>query len=128
MPDKNPDLWTIVLFHLAAVSGAMGGCAAGAAIGLKRREILFGQIVAYGLIGFVCGGASYAFGHLFDHPGDVKSIMGWAVAVGVGVPVILACHNFGARYAFRVFGVDVEFTMRKPGEERRSKNRRVGDD
>ncbi|AUN95396.1 hypothetical protein [Pseudazoarcus pumilus] len=128
MPDKNPDLWTIFLFFLASVSGAVGGCAAGSALGLKRGQILAGQVTAYGFIGVVCGGLSYAFGHHIGHPGDTLSVMGWAMAVGIGVPFVLACHNFGARYAFRVFGVDVEFTMRKRGEERRSEERMQRDD
>lgn len=127
MPEKNPDLWTLFLFFLAAVSGGVGGCAAGSMMGLKRGEVLFGQIAAYGFIGIVCGCVSYAFGHYVGHPGDTLSVMGWAILIGTIVPVVLACHNFGARYAFRFFGIDVEFTMRRRSnggkEERRSKPR-----
>ena len=113
MPEKSPDWITIFWFCLAAVSGGLGGCGAASIVGLRRSQILLGHFLAYMFIGASCGVLSYAFGHHFGHPGDAKSVMGWAMAVGFGVPLILAAHNFGARYAFKFLGIEAELKLRK---------------
>lgn len=119
MPDKTPDLITLFWLSLAVISGALGGCGAASIVGLSRAQLLLSHFLAYMFIGAVCGGLSYAFGHFFGHPEDAKAVIGWALAVGAGVPLILAAHNFGARYAFRFLGIEMELKLRKKdGEEK----------
>lgn len=116
MPDKSPDILTIIMFCLAILSGAVGGCGAASMLGLRRQQLLLAQFAAYAVLGMVVGGLSYSFGHHIGHPGDTLSVLGWALAVGIGVPLVLAAHNFGVRWIFRLFGVEVEWTFRPAGK------------
>lgn len=114
MPDKTPDIFVLFTYALAAVSGAMGGCAAAAVTGMRKGTLRIAYFVAYAMIGLVCGLLTFAVSEWFGiSPDDTRAHIGWAAFIGALVPLVLAAHNFGARFAFKVLGGEVQVTFRK---------------
>lgn len=120
MVEKTLDWIVLVMYALAAVAGGLGGCAAAAVTGLRRGDLKIAFFLAYAIIGVVVGALTFAASDLLGlAPGDAKSHIGWALGAGVAVPLILAAHNFGAKFAFKLLGGEVQVTFRRDGDERR---------
>lgn len=120
MPYKSPDWFVLWMYAIAAVAGGIGGCAAGAMTELKQGNLRFAYFAAYGTIGFVTGGITYFLSDFFNvAPPTLVGHVGWALAMGLLVPLVLAAHNFGAKFAFKLLGGEVQVTFRHDKEERR---------
>jgi len=114
MPDKNPDWVMLFMYSIAAISGALGGCAAAAITGMRTGTLRIAFFAAYAMIGLVCGLLTFAVSEWFGISAeDTRAHVGWAVFVGGLVPLVLAAHNFGARFAFKMLGGELQVTFRK---------------
>lgn len=115
------DLGIVLLYVVAAIAGAAGGCGAGAVMMMApKSQIRTMQLFAYSLIGLIAGLLTFGFSHIAGiELNDTFSLIKWCAMVGLGVPVALFSKNLAISAVLRRFGWEVQFTMRRSGENRR---------
>lgn len=120
----------LLLYLIAGIAGALGGCGAGAVMALtSKTTIRRMQVVAYVIIGLVSGLFVLAFGYLFGIETDSpESLARWALVMGLTVPIALFSHNMAISAVLRKFGFEIEFTLRRNKEERRDRLRLLDDE
>lgn len=111
----------LLLYLVAAIAGALGGCGAGAMLALTSKSAIRAmQVVAYATIGFTCGMFVLAFGYLLGLDTDDPAVLvRWSLLLGMTVPITLFSHNMAISAILRRFGFEIEFTIRRNKEERR---------
>lgn len=119
-----PRMRLMLLYLIAAIAGALGGCGAGAFMALTtKRSIRRMQVVAYIVIGTVAGLFVLSFGFVFGLDTDKPDILArWALLVGLMVPISLFSQNYAISAVLRKFGFELEFTLRRKNEERRGRH------
>lgn len=118
---KLPDFYVLVWYALAAVCGALGGCAASLVpVGdSKHRSLPF--VVAYAVLGCSSSVVALALAetnglNLYYSTADVLL---YSVIAGSLVPVIVFSHNLISTVVLKYLGIEVTITMRRGGQERR---------
>ena len=120
---NSSSIW--VLYAIVAVSGGLGGCAAGCYYLTHEKRPRWAFAVSYMVLGMVFGVITFAI--LASYHFDVDSIhklILYSLLGGTCGAVMLASANMTVRLLFRKLGVEIQLTMKKTGEE----NRRDGDD
>lgn len=120
----------LLLYTIAAIAGALGGCGAGAVLALtSKTKVRQMQIVAYIVIGLVTGLFVLSFGYLFGVDTDNEPTLArWALLMGLMVPLSLFSQNYAISAVLKRFGFEMEFTLRRNKEERRDHVKLVEDE
>lgn len=127
MIDKPADVtWLGVLFILAAITGAIGGCAGAAHIFLTQsKPIRLIQIIAYGVLGMFFGLLSFGLLAAGKHYGvldieSVEAMIGFSLSFAFLGTLFLSGTNVIIYWTTKHFGKwEVKFTARQESEERR---------
>lgn len=131
MIDKPTDgLWFMLLILIAAITGAIGGCAGAAHIFLSQdKPIRLIQVVAYGVIGMFLGLLSFGIMAAGKNLGlvdirSVEALIGFCLAFGFGGSLMLSGTNLLIHWTTKHFGDwEIKFTARQDSKNRR-KNRK----
>ncbi len=120
----------LLLYLIAGIAGALGGCGAGAIMALTNKKTISGmQVISYIIIGMISGLFVFAFGYLFALDTDNPAVLSrWALLMGITVPISLFSHNMALSAVLKKFGFEIEFTLRRNKEERRERWRFIDDD
>lgn len=113
----------MVLYAVAAITGGMGGCATALNV-LKHHQHKRGVapfVCAYIVLGVVFGILTLAGLYVIDKPPTTIHHLVLQTALGGSVgSVALALVNYTARVVFDLFGIKVQVTIRRDGDERRN--------
>lgn len=111
----HPDWIVLLLFALAMVTGAVGGCSAAAVVAMQdKRKMQSALFVAYAVVGAVFAALVMAYGEAFGlHLSTLQEQIGASLIAGIAAPTVLAGQNFGIRFMLRRLGFEVEWTIRK---------------
>jgi hypothetical protein len=112
----------LVLFAVAAISGGLGGCASALASAMREnKSASVAFVFAYIILGVVFGIVTLSVLTFYDHgPTSINDLILFSTAGGAAGSIGLASANWSIRAAFRKFGVDVQLTVRRMEDERRS--------
>jgi hypothetical protein len=118
MPDRFQNA-IYLLYALAAISGGLGGCTIAGSRLLTGTKMRFSYFLAYALIGATFGLLFAAYGLILvdDHP---SQIIGPAIIAGMVGSAMLGSMNWTARIILKKLGVEIQVTMRKNDQERRT--------
>ena len=108
-----------VLYAIAAISGALGGCAASCYYMTHDKAPRWAFAVAYTVVGCVFGVVTFAGLALLHPPASIHLLVLYSLGGGAAGAVALGSANLTVRILLRHLGVEVAVTMRKAGEERR---------
>lgn len=118
--NKFIDPLLALLYAIAAISGALGGCAV--AIRTMKAESHAKTVFlgAYVILGFVFGIVTLATVFITGHaPDDVHQLILMTGAGGAAGTMALATSNWAVRAVLKRFGLEVQVTFRKDADERR---------
>lgn len=126
MTDKLHDYVVLIMYALAAISGGLGGCA------VAGRSVLHGEnprvsyVLAYATIGVMFGVLTLAYGTFIGvQSDDYASVIGNSILAGISGSFALASTNISARWVLKRLGLEVQVTVRRQDEERRSQPRQI---
>lgn len=120
---EQPDLLIAVLYAVAAISGGLGGCAAASHYLTHTRYHRLPFIIAYILLGIVFGVVTFAVMLVYGYdPQNIHYVVLWSLVGGSAGSIALASANFTARLIFQKLGIELQVTVRKPDQERRTVN------
>ncbi len=127
MPEKTPfiiEQTLLAIYAISAICGGLGGCAVGAhhyATSDGRRTIA--MWLAYTTLGVVFGVVSVAVMSAYHYePWDLHKLILWSMAGGAAGAIALASANAVVKIMFKRLGIEVQITMRKPDENRRTED------
>lgn len=108
-----------ILYAIAAISGAAGGCTVAAHRVLRGRSVTGAFVAAYTFVGFVFGLTGTIGLAMFA---GVGLSLERVILIGLGFGVIgalsLASMHLSARFIFRRFGMEVDVTVRPIGKDK----------
>lgn len=118
MPERYTNA-IYLLYALAAISGGLGGCAIAGQRLLAGNQMRFSFFLAYALIGATFGLLFAAYGLTItdQHP---SHIIGPSILAGMFGALTLGSVNWTARVILKHLGVEIQVTMRKHDEDRRT--------
>lgn len=118
--------WLGLLFIIAGITGAIGGCAGAAHIFLmKDKPVRTMQVIAYGMIGLFLGLLSFGILAAGTHYSlievhSVEAMIGFCLAFGFGGSLFLSGTNIIIHWTTKHLGDwEIKFTARQDTEERR---------
>ena len=112
---------TALVYAVAAVSGASGGCTVAAHHILRGRPMAAMILCAYAFVGGVFGVAVIAAVYLYtDISFTVERLILTALGFGFFGSIALAGANLSARFLFRRLGIEVDVSVKRI--ERRKHN------
>lgn len=121
MPERVIQHMELVLYALAAISGGLGGCVVASHGVLRGVPPRVSYVLAYGVIGMTFGLLTAVYGAMFGiNTTLADSLMGASILVGAAGSIALASTNISARWMLKRLGIEVEVTVRRQGEERRT--------
>ena len=110
-----------ILYAIASIAGALGGCAAGAHYYATARTAKLAFVLAYMILGAIFGIIFFASVSVFSffvlH--SVHELILYSLVAGSAGSVMLFSANWTVKTIFKRLGVEVEVTLRKGNEERR---------
>lgn len=113
------DTMVAVLYAVAAISGALGGCATSCYYMTHDKHPRWTFAIAYTIMGVVFGILTYAGLAIYHRPETVDMLVVSSIAGGAAGALALGAANLTVRLILRRLGVEVAFTVRKAGEDRR---------
>ena len=122
MPPVIVDKVTLLLYVLATISGAFGGCAVAAyqTLHKKKPEVTQAVFLAYAILGGFFGLLFVLYAGMLGYElTTLSQFLGHAALVGAAASVTLAASNFSIRFFLRRLGLEIEV---------RVKDRRHGED
>lgn len=120
MPHRLIDPGLLVLYAIAAISGGLGGAIAGAYYATHSNKPRVAMLAAYFILGVVFGAVTLMVSIFIHHtPADMNTLSLEALVGGLAGAITLASANFTARLIFRYLGIEIQFTARQRGEDRR---------
>jgi len=130
---SRPDdpAWIGILFVVASITGAIGGCAGAAHIFLMQdKPIRLLQLIAYGVIGMFLGLLSFGiiaagtyFGMIEIH--SIEALIGFTLAFGFGGSLFLSGTNIIIQWTTKHLGDwEIKFTARPDSLDRRDVKKR----
>jgi hypothetical protein len=121
MPDRSFDLFSLVMYALAAISGGIGGCAIAGHHVLRGQPMRLSYILAYAIVGSTFGILMLSYGALFGLAAtSLDSLIGHSLLAGAAGSLVLASTNLTARMVLKRLGMEVLVTVRRADEERRT--------
>lgn len=104
-----------VLYAIAVVSGALGGCAAGIYYSQRsRRMFTFALFVAYTILGLMFGVVVFAGAMVAGYKlGTVHELVLHSLVGGFAGSLALFSANWTVKALFQRFGIEVEIQLRK---------------
>jgi len=118
--DPKIDLWALVLYGIAAVSGAVGASAPAAHHYLHSKKPSVFFFIAYVLAGCGFGVLTLATCVLFIMPPVTVDQLIWITSAGgTAGALTLASANWSMGFILRKMGFEVQWTIRREKEERR---------
>lgn len=129
MIDRPDDgIWLALLMLIAAITGAIGGCAGAAHIFLtSSKQVRVMQVIAYSVLGMFLGLLSFgllAIGKYFGFMeiNSIEALVGFCLAFGFGGSLFLSGTNVIIHWTTKHFGNwEVRFTARQDTKDRRKK-------
>lgn len=118
MPEKCLDHITIIALAVAAISGALGGCAVAGHHMLRGRRITAAYFFAYIIIGVVFGVLALIYGSVFGLSAtSMEQLVGNSMIAGAAGTIALASTNLTARLILQRLGVEVQLTVKERSEK-----------
>lgn len=109
-----------ILYAVAAVSGALGGCTVSCYYITHDKTPRWAFAVVYIIIGLIFGALTFAGLEAIDHPfGSAHHIVLYSAAGGTIAAVVMASLNLTVKMIFKHLGIELQVTLRRPNEERR---------
>lgn len=123
--DISSSAVVMILYVIAAVSGGLGGCAAGCYYLTHDKRPRLAFAVSYALLGVVFGVITFAVISAYHFPelDSVHKAILFSIIGGLAGAVMLASANLTVLLLFRKLGIEIQITMRKSGEDRRDDDR-----
>lgn len=108
-----------VLYAIAVVSGALGGCAAGAFYTRRQqRNLTWALLATYIIFGVVFSVITFTASAVFKYDLDtVHELVLISMMGGFGGSLALFSANWTVKAVFRRLGVELEITLRKRDRE-----------
>lgn len=127
MPEKHlignlnvSELTFGVLYAIATISGALGGCASGMHYYATAKTAKASFVLAYMILGAIFGVIFFAGASVFSiSVATVHELILYSIGAGTAGSVMLFSANWTVKAIFKRLGVEVEVTLRKGGEDRR---------
>lgn len=124
------DSATMLLYVIAAIAGGLGGCAAAAYYTTHTSAPRLHFTIAYVLLGAVFG--IVALSALAVWPvmelDSLHHVILYALLSGSAGSLALISANVTIMVILKRLGIELQITMRKSGEERRSNSHQLGKD
>lgn len=127
MPEKHiignlnvSELTLGILYAIATIAGALGGCAAGMHYYANAKTARAAFILAYVILGGIFGVVFFAGASVLNFSvASIHELVLYSLVAGSAGSVMLFSANWTVKAIFKRLGVEVEVTLRKGGEERR---------
>ena len=117
------ELFGLILYVLAAVSGGIGGCGIASSQFLQSQGVISLRVAylsAYAIIGGIGGILFTAYVMAFDRSvHHLSDVIPGAIIAGMVFSLSLAGTNGVAKIILRRLGIQIELTVRKDDEDRR---------
>jgi hypothetical protein len=114
------DWWALLLYAVAAVCGAVGASAPAAHYYLHSKHPSVFFFIAYLIAGLAFGIVTLAGAIIFiSPPATMDQLIFITAAGGTAGSLTLASANWSLGIILRRLGLEVQWTIRKSGEERR---------
>lgn len=125
MPEKMiSEFSELVLYSIAAVSGALGGCAAASNHIMQGNALRISFVLAYAITGASMGVLTIAYANIFFGTTDLSQVIGHSLLAGLAGSTLMAGGHVSARWVLKRFGIEVSITARKTSEDRRKKSKK----
>ena len=113
-----------VLYAIATISGALGGCAAGMHYYANTKTAKWAFVIAYVILGAIFGVIFFAGASVYNfRVGSVHELVLYSTGAGSAGSIMLFSANWTVKAIFRRLGVEVEVTLRRDKEDRRNSRR-----
>ncbi len=116
---------TLILYAVAAVTGALGGCAAGAHVFLSRKGFRIAFVIAYAVIGAatsvgVAGAILWHIGQPISElsDGSIHQIITSSMIGGALGALALSLLHMASKIALKWRGIEIEIVARKQESSR----------
>ena len=133
MPDRFlallSDTSLLLLYIIAAIAGGLGGCGAAAFYATHNASVRMIFVVAYIMLGMVFGIIALAVAATWEFTPNVSTLhelILYAVLSGAAGSLALVSANATIMILLRRLGIELQITIRKPGEDRRNPTRPIG--
>jgi hypothetical protein len=113
MPDKQISTFLAIIYVVASISGAAGGCLVVAHHVLRGRNVTHLFVAAYSFVGFVFGIAGVIVLSAMDVNLTFERAVLFGLIFGASGSVALASANLSARIILRRLGVEVDIEVRR---------------
>jgi uncharacterized YccA/Bax inhibitor family protein len=110
------DWYPIILYAIAAVTGMIGGCAAGGHQLLRGKQLKVAVFIAYGIVGLFLGLLFLAYANYTAVDMTFDKLIGSCLLSGFAGSVVLASTNFTARWVLRRLGIEVTLDIKSTRE------------
>ena len=105
--------YPIILYAIAAITGMIGGCAAGSHQILRGKELRVAVVIAYGIIGLFLGLLSFAYANYLNVALTFDKLVFSCLLSGFAGSVILASTNLTARWVLKRLGIEVTLNIKE---------------